>query len=92
MKKIPKKQFDEVLRLSREYWESGEVSLIKERIAIAQDIYKKAGIDWLAITDLIDCIIRSSGFVPGASDDFIYLLLRVIGWEVTELVEVNTTD
>lgn len=84
MKKIPKKQFDEVLRLSRDIWEKHEQEPIKERIKVAQEITNVTGLDWMAIMDFIDCIIRSSGFVPGASDDFIYLLLRVLGWEVVD--------
>lgn len=82
MKRIPKKQFDEVLRLSREIWDNGEHEPIKERIKVAQEITNATGLDWLAIMDLIDCIIRDSGFVPNADDDFIYLLLRVLGWDV----------
>ena len=82
MKKIPKKQFDEVSRLSREYWETGEVSLLKERIKVAMEIRDVAGVDWLATCELFDSIVRGDGFLPGASDEMIYILLRVLGWEV----------
>lgn len=91
MKQIPKKEFDEVLRLSRDFWESGDPLLVKDRIAIAQYITNKTGIDWMAICDFIDCLIRRYGFLPGASNEMLYILLRVLGWEVAD-VEVNTTD
>jgi hypothetical protein len=87
MKQIPKKQFDKVLRISREIWETGEENLFKMRIKEAQKIERVTGLDWMAILDFIDCIIRSSGFIPGASDEIIHFLLRVFGWEVAEDVE-----
>ena len=92
MKKIPKKQFDSIVRLSREYWETGSTPLLQERIKAAIEIRDVTQIDWLAIIEFVDCIIRRTGVLPGASDEMLYILLRVLGWEVVEDVEVNTTD
>lgn len=94
MKQIPA-QFNEVLRLSREFWESGDSgnnALLRERIKVAQGVRDDTGIDWLAIIDFIDCIIRPSGFVPGASDEMLFILLRVLGWEVVEDVKEHPAD
>jgi hypothetical protein len=92
MKKIPKKQFDDVVRLSREYWETGSTTLLQERIKVAIEIRDLTGIDWLAIIDFVDCIIRRTGVLPGASDEMLHILLRVLGWEVAENVEVNSAE
>ena len=95
MKKIPKKQFDEVVCLSREYWEhgyDGDNSLLRERIKIAMEIREFSGIDWMAILDFIDSIIRSTGILPGANDEMLYILLRVLGWEVVEDVEEHSAE
>ena len=87
MKKIPKKQFDEVIRLSREIWEDGGEKPIKDRIKIAQEIYGITGLCFTVIMDIVDCIIRPSGFMPNADNDMVYLILRVLGWEVTDEVQ-----
>ena len=84
MKKIPKKQFDELVRLSRKFWEDIDTTLLKDRIDVAMEIREATGIDWVATIDFIDCIIRSTGILPGASDEMIYNLLRVLGWEVAD--------
>lgn len=87
MKQIPKKQFDELVRLSRQFWEGIDTTLLKDRIDVAMEIREATGIDWMAIVDFIDCIIRSTGILPGASDEMLYNLLRVLGWEVADVEE-----
>jgi hypothetical protein len=87
MKKIPKKQFDEVIRLSREIWDGDFTVTIKKRIKVAQEISQTTGLCFTVIMDIVDCIIRPSGFMAGADNEMIYLILRVLGWEVTDEVQ-----
>ena len=87
MKRIPKKQFDKLVRLSREYWEEGSTVLLQERIKVALEINESTGIDWVAFIDFVDSIIRSTGILPGASDEMLYILLRVLGCEVADEVK-----
>jgi hypothetical protein len=91
MKKIPKKQFDEVIRLTREFWEDADDSnvLLQERIKIAMNIKDVSGVDWFAIINFVDSLFQRTGFLPDASNEMIYILLRVLGWEVVEDVEIN---
>jgi hypothetical protein len=85
MKKIPKKQFDEVIRLSRKIWNDDDYTdAIKKRIKVAKEIHQTTGLCFTAIMDIIDCIIRPSGFMAGADNEMIYLILRVLGWEVVD--------
>ena len=92
MKQIPKKPFDKLVQLSREYWEEGSTITLQERIKVSMEIREVTGIDWLAIIDFVDSIIRRTGILPGASDEMIYILLRVLGWEVAEIVEEHPAD
>lgn len=92
MKQIPKKQFDELVRLSREFWADIDKAHLKKRIDVAMEIREATGIDWMAIIDFVDCIIRSTGVLPGASDEMLYILLRVLGWEVADNVEEHTAN
>ena len=87
MKRIPKKQFDKVVRLSREYWDEGSTITLQERIKVAVEINEVTGIDWMAIIDFVDSIIRRTGFVPDASDEMLHIVLRVLGWEIADEVK-----
>jgi hypothetical protein len=84
MKKMPKKQFNEIVALSRAYWESGEEEILRERILLSQAVEKITGVDWLHILDFVDSLVASRGLLPDAENDEIYSALRVIGWEVVE--------
>ena len=85
MKKIPKKELDKVVELSRSYWESGgDTHILQSRIAIAKEIEAQTGIDWLTIIDFVDSIVKTSGLFKDASNEMIYILLRVLGWEVVD--------
>lgn len=87
MKKMPKKQFDELVRLSRSFWEDFDEPAISKRIDVAQEITKLTGIDWLAILYFVDSIIRKGGLLHGASDYMLYHLLGQLGWEITDEVK-----
>ena len=87
MKKIPKKQFDDFVSTSREFWETVDTDLVKKRISMTQEIGKTTGIDWSAILDFVDSVIRYTGFLPGADNETFYSLLRLMGWEVTDEIE-----
>ena len=89
MKKMPKKQFDKILDLSRAYWESGEKEILTERIHLAIELEKNIGVDWINVLDFVNSIVASRGLLPDAENDEIYSALRVIGWEVTEDVEAE---
>lgn len=84
MKKMPKKQFDEIVDLSRAYWESGGEEILRERIHLSQAVEKITGVDWLHVLDFVDSLVGGRGLLPDAENDEIYSALRVIGWEVVE--------
>lgn len=92
MKQIPKKQFDEVVRLCREYWNTGDPENLKPQFDVAMEIEKATGINWLSITHFVDSIIHTRGILHGASNETLYVLLGVLGWEVAEIVEEHPAN
>lgn len=89
MKKIPKKQFDEVLRLTREYWSddykvSTKNPILNERIQVALTVSIDYEVDWLALIDLVEGILMRRGFCPDADNDMIYAVLNLLGWVVAD--------
>lgn len=89
MKQIPKKKFDAVLDISREWWAGNNEELLPKRIDLAKTIKE---IDWLPIVDLVDSILNPMGFAPDAENDEIYSVLRVLGWEVVDHEQEHLAD
>ena len=87
MKQIKKSQLDEVIKLSREYWETGNRALLPARIDSAEEVERDAGIDWLSLLDFVDGIIRRKGLLHEADNEIIYEVFRILGWEFTDEVE-----
>ena len=84
MRKLPKKQFDEIIKLTREYWATGKKILLSQRTSNALDFAIMTGLNWLSVLDLLDSLLRNGGLCTDAENDEIYSVLRVIGWEVTD--------
>ena len=87
MKKIPKKLLDECIEATRAYWRCPAVEdsqRYKEKTDNCHALMDVIGVDWSAISDFLDSILRLQGFTPDAENDEIYCTLRTLGWEPTE--------
>jgi hypothetical protein len=85
MKKINKRILDECIELTRLYW--GESGDEKRYDNILDDRFKWArtsGVKWSPLLNLLDGILASNGFAPEASNWDVYLVLRLLGWEVVD--------
>lgn len=87
MKQIKKSQLDEVIKLSREYWETGNHGLLPARIDTAEEVERDTGIDWLSLIDFVDGITRRRGLLHEADNETIYEVFRILGWELTDEVK-----
>jgi hypothetical protein len=87
VKKIPKKLLDECIEATRTYWTCPAVEdsqRYKEKFDNCHELMNVIGVDWSAISDFLDSILRLNGFCPDAENDEIYCALRTLGWEPTE--------
>lgn len=84
MRKIPKALLDKYIELSRQYWDTGAVSLLDDMKAASYELEAVIKVDWLSVENFIDAIIRNRGFFPHAENEKIYEVLSVLGWEVVE--------
>lgn len=85
MKQISKKPLDEVIAITRQSWEASyEEGRDKwqKRIDLAVETVKEIG--WSPLIDFLDGILSSNGFAPDATNDEIYSVLRILGWEVVD--------
>lgn len=92
MKKLPKKKLDEIIELSRLYWqteyeEEFSRSVLRSRIILAQQLEAETGVMWDSVVGLLDALLRSKGFLPNAENYEIYIVLGVLGWEVTDEIQ-----
>lgn len=55
-----------------------------KRIMVAQKIAGPLGLDWLALTDLMEAIYLSRGFKPDATIEDLERVLSVLGWQVSD--------
>lgn len=85
MKTIKKMDLDILIDKTREVYSLGAKnldSLITDRIVIAKAIAEQNGLNWLSLIDLIDCIMVPDGLKEGASNEEIYQILNLLGWDV----------
>lgn len=84
MKKIPKKKLDQILDMTREYWDINKElneELLHERIRLAQE-FRVVG--WGSLINLVDAILPHDGFCPEATNELVYYTIRLLGWEVVD--------
>lgn len=85
--KISKKNLDEVISVTREYWKTGDTLLLDKRHSKADKLAKSVGIWWDAVLYILDGVLIHHGFKPDATNEEIYAVLGVLGWEVTDEIQ-----
>lgn len=84
MNRISKKKLDELIALERQYWESHGTTDYKAIINQAYGMEAETGVSAFSIIDLVKSIVANNGFAPDATNDVIYFVLRILGWEATD--------
>lgn len=79
-RKFPKEMLDELIESVRDEWRSYRDHV--DTIALALSAEDRIGANWLYIANLLMAILSPSGFRPEATNEEIYEVLRVLGWEV----------
>lgn len=85
MKKVSKKMFDLAIENCRKYWELPLNDCVKfgdEWQIICMDIGNETNSSWSAWKDLLSSVLSSSGLKPFATNEQIYEILKILGWEV----------
>lgn len=86
MKKvIPKGLLDEALAYLKDYYHCSPTKQVLERThTITHEIEFHTGVAWYSLEDLICSILSGSGVKPDATNEDIYAILRLLGWEVSD--------
>lgn len=84
-KVIPKTLLDRVIDLNREYWSGSSDPLANERIIdLCTRIDSLSGINWFSLHNFLSAVFPQRGLKHDATNEDIYAVLRLLGWEVSE--------
>lgn len=91
-KQLNKKDLDKLLRYIRSYWghKTTDTEAVLDAITAAAN--QMVGDGWLALTDLLHGILGAHGFCVNASNERIYDVFRLLGWEVAEAVKEDNAE
>ncbi len=87
MKTIDKNLLDEIIRITQKYRKTGDGDILQARITMAQDLSTKTFGNisrWTNFTDLARAIVGIAGLDTNATNETIYEIFKLIGYEVTE--------
>lgn len=85
-KKLPKAKLERAIDLVKAYydptdWEVSH-SKMKDMHEACCALERDAGLGSFVLLDFITCVVRYGGMKPGATNEDIYKVLEVLGWEV----------
>ena len=84
-KVIPKTLLDNVIELAREYWTGSSYPFANERqIDLCTKIDALVGINWYSLLNFMFAVFPQRGLKHDATNEDIYAVLRLLGWEVSE--------
>lgn len=86
MKKMIKGLLDELIFAERKYWETEDLEYCHEALALSQKLLPD-GIEWISIKDFVTSIVMNRGLCKEASNEKIYKVLNLLGWEVVDEVK-----
>lgn len=84
-KKIPKAQLDRCIELNRRYFDvmsPFDQELLNEKIDVCNELEREVKVGIMILSNLLCSIMAYSGLKNDATNEDIYKVLEVLGWEV----------
>ena len=84
MKKVNKKSMDELIRISKKYWRTGDTDLVPARIKFAEELSDQAfgnDYNWCSFSDLVNSAVK---FNKRITNQTIYKMFALAGISVNE--------
>ena len=85
MKPIPKENLDELIRLTKKYYRTGDVDILAARSQAAKQLslsVRGSEVGWLAFGDIVSAILSRSGLKRDATYQDVYDVFALLGYEV----------
>lgn len=90
MKKINKKLLDELIRVIRKFWKTGDTDLLPLKTSLSFQLSTQVfGNEnrWLAFSEFVGAIAGDRGLKHSATNRDVYNAFAAIGYEVAEIAE-----
>ena len=87
MKQMNKQELDELIEVSKKYWETGDKDILDRRMVLAKKIsYETSGnqFNWVGWTDLIKIIDGCINLKKHISKTDIYRIFEILGFSIKE--------
>lgn len=84
-KKIPKAKLDHCIELNRRYFDvmsPFDDDLLNEKIDVCNELEREVKVGVVILSNLLSSIMAYSGLKNDATNEDIYKVLEVLGWEV----------
>ena len=85
MKNIEKSKLDELIRLDRKYWDTGDTDILTAQRQVANeiscDLFGKTSMS-NTISDAVGVVISPFGLTSDKSNQQVYKLFEALGFEV----------
>lgn len=82
MKIVNKKSMDELIRISKKYWRTGDTDLLPARIKFAEELSNQAfgnNYNWCSFSELVDGAVK---FNKSVTNETIYMMFALAGISV----------
>ena len=84
MKIVNKKSMDELIRISKKYWRTGDADILPACIKLANELSEQAfgnGCNWCPFLDLVHSAVK---FNKSITNQTIYMMFALVGISVDE--------
>ena len=79
MKKVNKKPMDELIRISRKYWDTGDVDFLDARYKYAYELSEQAFDNTQASLSFVDIVDSAVKFNKQITNEAIYAMFAIVG-------------
>lgn len=86
-KKIPKMQLDQCIEATKNYFDPNvpfSHGLLDAKIDVCLRLEESVRVGMIVFGDFLGSILTPSGLRPDATNEDIYKVLEVLGWQVTD--------
>lgn len=84
MKIVNKKSMDELIRISKKYWSTGDTDILPARIKLAEELSDQAfgnDYNWCSFSDLVNSAVK---FNKSITNETIYMMFALAGISVDQ--------
>ena len=84
-KVIPKALLDKAVDLTRDYWRGiSHPRSLDDIASVTEEMDSITGINWYSLQNFLSSVFPDRGLKNDATNEDIYAILRLLGWEVSD--------